>query len=67
MIIPKYVSTLVLTIAHDKPIKDLSDLVADRAWSMDHVTSASAMHVCTVEQKDAGKWVRDTNPTETQG
>lgn len=35
--------TLIVTIEHEKPIKDLPDIVAGRVWCYDGVTGAEAV------------------------
>lgn len=42
MLKPQVTEQFLVTITSDKPIKDLCDHVANRLWSMDHVSGVTA-------------------------
>jgi hypothetical protein len=56
---PKFKSSFLITVDHDKPIKDLGDLIAARAYTMDGVaTDSGGVTVRTVNDRAAGLFNR---------
>jgi hypothetical protein len=60
---PKLTTTFLVTVEHDKPLPDLLDLVAGRAYTIDGVTNAEAKLMDDVLRDVAAKPVVTVNST----
>jgi hypothetical protein len=70
MIKSKYITTVVVVVEHDRPIAQrIVDEAAQRVHTIDGVHAATSTLIGTVEQSDAGKFIRQAYEklTDTQG